>query len=87
MIRCVCGKEIEDRGTPNMGGPPHVKWVHIPGGYTVCHPQQPDSPRAEPRATCPTGCDDDCEDVCHSVHDIPQRREHEYEDCPAVKGR
>lgn len=36
---------------------------------------------------CPTGCDDDCEDVCHSVHDIPQRREHEYEDCPAVKGR
>jgi hypothetical protein len=48
VVRCECGKEIEDRGTPNMGGLPHVKWVHVPGGYTVCYPQQPNSPRAEP---------------------------------------
>lgn len=48
MVRCECGKDIEDRGTPNMGGPPHVKWVHVPGGYTLCDPQQPNSPRAKP---------------------------------------
>jgi hypothetical protein len=26
------------------------RWVHIPGGYEICHPQQPNSPRATPEA-------------------------------------
>lgn len=45
-----CWREIENRGTPNMGGPTHDNWVHVPGGFTVCFPQRGgDSPRAEPR--------------------------------------
>lgn len=46
-----CWREIENRGTPNMGGPQHDNWVHIPGGFQPCFPQRgADSPRAEPRA-------------------------------------
>lgn len=46
-----CWREIENRGTPNMGGPSRDNWVHVPGGFTVCFPQRgADSPRAEPRA-------------------------------------
>lgn len=43
-----CGLEIEDRGDPNPFGPWEVRWVHIDGGYSICFPQQPGSPRAEP---------------------------------------
>ncbi|MEU6661224.1 hypothetical protein [Streptomyces sp. NPDC046821] len=43
-----CRREIENRSEPNMGGPARDNWVHLPGGYTICHPQQPNSPRAEP---------------------------------------
>jgi hypothetical protein len=45
-----CWREVENRSTPNMGGPPHDNWVHVPGGFTACFPQRgADSPRAEPR--------------------------------------
>jgi hypothetical protein len=45
-----CSREIENRGTPNMGGPAHDNWVHVPGGFQPCFPQRgADSPRAEPR--------------------------------------
>jgi hypothetical protein len=44
-----CWREVENRSEPNMGGPAHDKWVHVPGGFTVCFPQRgADSPRAEP---------------------------------------
>jgi hypothetical protein len=47
--RCAnCGREIENRGDPDMGGNHEIRWVHVPGGYTICHPQQPNSPRATP---------------------------------------
>jgi hypothetical protein len=45
-----CWREIENRGTPDMGGRHHDNWVHIPGGFRHCFPQKPDSPGAEPRA-------------------------------------
>jgi hypothetical protein len=50
-IECAnCWREVENRSTPNMGGPSHDKWVHVPGGFTVCFPQRgADSPRAEPK--------------------------------------
>jgi hypothetical protein len=45
-----CWREIENRSTPNMGGPSRDKWVHVPGGFEPCFPQRGgDSPRAEPR--------------------------------------
>ncbi|WP_200309568.1 hypothetical protein, partial [Streptomyces adelaidensis] len=45
-----CWREIENRGTPNMGGPQRDHWVHVPGGFAPCFPQRgADSPRAEPR--------------------------------------
>jgi hypothetical protein len=43
-----CGLEIENRGDPDMGGNHEIRWVHVPGGYTVCNPQQPNSPGATP---------------------------------------
>lgn len=44
-----CGTEIEDRGDPDMGGNHRAKWVHVPGGYTICYPQRAvSSPRAAP---------------------------------------
>ena len=44
-----CGREIENRGDPSMDGNHEVRWVHVPGGYTVCFPQQAaTSPRATP---------------------------------------
>lgn len=48
--RCQhCGLEVEDRGDPSMDGNHHVHWVHIPGGYSICYPQEPGSPfRATP---------------------------------------
>ncbi|WP_331764499.1 hypothetical protein [Streptomyces anulatus] len=48
--QCVhCWLEIEDRGDPGFGT--HTpRWVHIPGGYQTCNPQQPNSPRATPPA-------------------------------------
>lgn len=50
-IECAhCWREIENRSTPNMGGPSRDNWVHVPGGFTVCFPQRgADSPRAEPK--------------------------------------
>lgn len=43
-----CGKEVEDKAEPGMGGPRPLRWVHYPGGYSICFPQQSGSPRAEP---------------------------------------
>jgi hypothetical protein len=50
-IECAnCWREVENRSTPNMGGPSRDNWVHVPGGFTVCFPQRgADSPRAEPK--------------------------------------
>lgn len=50
-IECAhCWRLVENRGAPNMGGPQHDHWVHVPGGFTVCSPQRGgDSPRAEPK--------------------------------------
>lgn len=43
-----CGREIANKGQPDMGGNHEILWVHVPG-ITVCHPQQAaTSPRAEP---------------------------------------
>ena len=55
-MRCAhCGLEVEDRGHPFMDGNHEVRWVHVPGGYAVCHPQRPaDSSRATPVAARPT---------------------------------
>ncbi|WP_411119012.1 hypothetical protein [Streptomyces sp. 058-1L] len=44
-----CWLEIEDRGDPGFGTYT-PRWVHIPGGYQTCNPQQPNSPRATPPA-------------------------------------
>jgi hypothetical protein len=47
--RCAhCGRDVENRADPGFGGPGPDRWVHLPGGYTICHPQQTDSPRATP---------------------------------------
>lgn len=47
--RCVtCGLEIENRGDPCITGNHRDRWVHIPGGHSICFPQQPNSPRAQP---------------------------------------
>jgi hypothetical protein len=48
--RCAyCGREIDDRAEPGMGGPTPPRWVHVPGGYSICFPQQAaTSPRATP---------------------------------------
>lgn len=43
-----CHLQIENRADPSMNGPREPHWVHIPGGYTACFPQQADSPRATP---------------------------------------
>jgi len=53
MEHCAnCGQPIEDRATPCMSGRWEPLWAHVPGtglgGYTVCFPQQPNSPRATP---------------------------------------
>lgn len=46
-----CSEEIANKGQPSMGGNHEILWVHVPGGYTPCYPQQgADSPRAEPAA-------------------------------------
>ncbi|WP_371624077.1 hypothetical protein OG245_15300 [Streptomyces sp. NBC_01116] len=51
--QCVhCWQEIEDRGDPRFGTYT-PRWVHIPGGYQTCNPQQPNSPLATPPATPP----------------------------------
>lgn len=44
-----CWSEIEDRGDLGVGTYT-PRWVHIPGGYQTCNPQQPNSPRATPPA-------------------------------------
>ncbi|GAA2803388.1 hypothetical protein [Streptomyces showdoensis] len=51
-LRCAhCGLEVEDKGDPSMDGNHHVRWVHVPGGYSICFPQQSaSSPRATPAA-------------------------------------
>lgn len=51
VTRCThCGLDIEDRGDATFGG--HTEnWVHIDRGGQICHPQQADSPRAEPNET------------------------------------
>jgi hypothetical protein len=54
--RCVhCGLEVEDRGHPVArdveGFGWYSNWVHFPGGYQPCFPQQgSDSPKATPAA-------------------------------------
>ncbi|MCZ7413130.1 hypothetical protein [Streptomyces sp. WMMC897] len=48
-----CGLEVEDRGDPGFG-PYMPRWVHLPGGYSACDPQQgADSPRATPTTEAP----------------------------------
>lgn len=49
-----CGLEVEDRGHPvardGEGFGWYSNWVHVPGGYSICHPQQAAaSPRATPK--------------------------------------
>lgn len=45
-----CGREVENRAEPTMGWPARDHWVHVPGAYTLCHPERASrSPRAEPR--------------------------------------
>lgn len=48
-----CGKDVENRGDPSMDGNHHVLWIHVPGGHSICFPQQKDSPRATPAAGQP----------------------------------
>jgi hypothetical protein len=50
LAHCMyCGLQIVNRGDPDMGGNHEVRWVHVPGGYTVCYPQRAvTSPRAAP---------------------------------------
>jgi hypothetical protein len=52
LPRCTtCGREIEDRGHPLIQRDSnwYAKWVHVPGGYMACFPQQGgNSPRAVP---------------------------------------
>jgi hypothetical protein len=73
--RCAnCGREIENRGDPDMGGNHEIRWVHVPGGYTVCNPQQPNSPRATPAAPAqpakePVWCSAVALRVHHASHD------------------
>jgi hypothetical protein len=43
-----CGRTVENRHEPSMGGPGYDKWVHVPGGYTICYPQTPNSTVASP---------------------------------------
>jgi hypothetical protein len=38
-----CGKPVQ-----RITGTLTAWWVHDPGGHTICHPQQPNSPRATP---------------------------------------
>jgi hypothetical protein len=58
-----CGREIENRGRPSMDGNHEIKWVHIPGGHSVCFPQQGGrSSLAEP-------FDPECQDCKHPVHE------------------
>jgi hypothetical protein len=47
-----CEQEIEHKMIhPNMDGNHQMQWVHVPGGYTICYPQQGStSPRATPAA-------------------------------------
>lgn len=49
-VRCVhCGLDIEDRGRMSMDLNHQVSsWIHDPGRYEICYPQQKNSPRAEP---------------------------------------
>ncbi|WP_042400047.1 hypothetical protein [Streptacidiphilus carbonis] len=44
-----CDREIEDKAEPAMGGPRPPRWVHYPGGYSICFPQQPGSTWAAPK--------------------------------------
>ena len=54
-----CGREVEDRGDPSMDGNHRVLWVHVPGGYTLCNPQQAaHSTRAHPAAGQPAEAHD-----------------------------
>lgn len=48
VMCATCGQEIEDRSDPDMAGRHTPRWVHVPGGYQVCYPQQLPSPRAAP---------------------------------------
>ncbi|MFE1272095.1 hypothetical protein [Streptomyces sp. NPDC058758] len=58
--RCQhCGREVEDRGDPSMDGNHRVLWVHVPGGYTLCNPQQAaHSTRAAPAVGQPAEAHD-----------------------------
>lgn len=44
-----CLREIEDKADPCMSGAWPPRWVHVPGGYSICFPQERNSPRAEPQ--------------------------------------
>lgn len=50
VSRCAhCGRDVEEKIDPDMGGNHHRWWVHVPGGYTPCNPQQgARSTKAEP---------------------------------------
>lgn len=50
MVVCThCGLEVENKSDPCMSGRWTPRWVHYPGGYSICFPQRgADSPRAEP---------------------------------------
>lgn len=52
-MNCVhCGLDVENRGEPSMDGNHEIKWVHVPGGYRACYPQQgARSPLALPAST------------------------------------
>jgi hypothetical protein len=45
-----CGKHVR-----RISGTLATWWVHDPGAYASCHPQQPNSPRATPAADDTTG--------------------------------
>jgi hypothetical protein len=52
-IRCAhCGLEVEDRGHPvardGEGFGWYSNWVHADWGGQICHPQDKNSPRAQP---------------------------------------
>lgn len=48
LVCMHCRVAVENRSEPSMSGPPRPHWVHVPGGYSVCDPQNPLTTRATP---------------------------------------
>lgn len=44
-----------------------------------------DAPQRPEDTRCPTPCDDDCDAGCHEHHVVRWRRDHQPENCPAVR--